>query len=434
MNTLSDAHSGSREIPISVPRPARGARCVDVVPTAEVDSHDSRPPWQGNVQGAYSLTAEPIKPTVTRTREYGGWLELSRSALHHNLAGVRRLVEPAQVMAVVKANAYGAGATGMARVLQDGGVTRFAVATVDEAVALREAGIGGDILCLTYFDRSDAEAIRHLNLTLTVFSENGVSILSAIARETGTRLTVWVKVDTGLSRLGVPIEGAAQFIDGVVRDTPLDITGIYSTLTEDRDRDRQQLARLLALRQQLPAAFDAAWSLASSHGILTMPESCLDVVRPGVMLLGFLPSERSRMDAQRVASADLRSVVTWKTRIASVKTVPAGGQVGYGEQLPLAGDTRVACLMVGWSDGYSGSPKQKSCILIGDHRCPVLALSANTTLVDVTAMESAKAGDEAVLLGRQSDAEIGLEELARAAGGVYRMLAGIPARVARIWT
>ena len=336
-------------------------------------------------------------------------------------------------MAVVKANAYGAGATGMARVLQDGGVTRFAVATVDEAVALREAGIGGDILCLTYFDRSDAEAIRHLNLTLTVFSENGVSILSAIARETGTRLTVWVKVDTGLSRLGVPIEGAAQFIDGVVRDTPLDITGIYSTLTEDRDRDRQQLARLLALRQQLPAAFDAAWSLASSHGILTMPESCLDVVRPGVMLLGFLPSERSRMDAQRVASADLRSVVTWKTRIASVKTVPAGGQVGYGEQLPLAGDTRVACLMVGWSDGYSGSPEQESCILIGDHRCPVLALSANTTLVDVTAMESAKAGDEAVLLGRQSDTEIGLEELARAAGGVYRMLAGIPARVARIW-
>jgi alanine racemase len=371
---------------------------------------------------------------VTKIKEYGGWLELSRPALHHNLAGVRRLVEPAQIMAVLKANAYGAGATGMARVLQDGGVTRFAVATVDEAVALREAGIHGDILCLTYFDLSDAEAIRHLNLTLTVFSESSASTLRAIARKTGSRLRVWVKVDTGLSRLGVPVEEAAQFIDGMVRDTPLDITGIYSTLSEDRDRDRQQLARLLTLRRQLPAAFDAAWSLASSNGILTMPESCLDIVRPGVMLLGFPPSERSRMDAHRVARADLRSVVTWKTRIAGVKTVAAGGQVGYGEPLRLAGDTRVASLMVGWSDGYSGSPEGESCVLIGGRRCAVLALSANTTLVDVTAMDAARAGDEVVLLGRQSNAEIGVEELARAAGGVYRMLAGIPAGVPRIWT
>ena len=388
----------------------------------------------GIVQGPHSLTADTMTPTVTEMNEYGGWLELSRSALLHNLAGVRRLVEPAQVTAVVKANAYGAGATGMARVLEDGGVTRFAVATVEEAVALREAGIEGDILCLTYFDRNDTEAIRHHELTPTVFSESGLSILSAIARKAGDRLRVWVKVDTGLSRLGVPIEEAAEFVDGILRDTSLDITGIYSTLTEDPDRDRQQLARLLTLRQQLPASFDAAWSLASSHGILTMPESSLDVVRPGIMLLGFPPSEPQRMDAHRVASADLRSVVTWKTRIAGVKTVPAGEQVGYGQRLPLAANTRVASLMAGWSDGYSGSPERESCVLVGGRRCSVLALSANTTLVDVTAIDSAKAGDEAVLLGRQSNAEIDLEELARAAGGVYRMLAGIPARVPRLWT
>ena len=371
---------------------------------------------------------------MTETKEYGGWLELSRSALLHNLAGVRRLAEPAQVMAVVKANAYGAGAVGMAGVLQSGGVTRFAVATVDEAIALREAGIDGEILCLTYFDRGDTEAIRHHGLTSTVSSESGVSLLSTIARKAGARLHVWVKVDTGLGRLGVPVERAVEFVDSILRDTPLDVTGIYSTLTESRDRDRRQLARLLALRRQLTAKSGALWSLASSHGILTMPGSCLDVVRPGVMLLGFPPSEPERMDADRVASADLRSVVTWKTRIAGVKTVPAGEQVGYGEQLPLAGNTRVACLMIGWSDGYSGSPQQESCVLIGNHRCAVLALSANTTLVDATAIESAKAGDEAVLLGRRNDAEIGVEELARAGGGVYRMLAGIPARVPRIWS
>ncbi|GMQ76048.1 MAG: alanine racemase [Gammaproteobacteria bacterium] len=384
--------------------------------------------------GPHSLTADAITPTVTEMKEYGGCLELSRLALLHNLAGVTRLAEPAQVMAVVKANAYGTGAVGMAGVLQAGGVTRFAVATVDEAIALREAGIDGEILCLTYFDRGDAEAIRHHGLTSTVSSESGVSILSTIARKAGARLHVWVKVDTGLGRLGVPVERAAEFVDSILRDTPLDVTGIYSTLTESRDRDRQQIARLLALRRQFPAAIDATWSLASSHGILTLPESCLDVVRPGVMLLGFPPSEPARMDAHRVAIADARSVVTWKTRIAGIKTLPAGEQVGYGEQSPLAANTRVASLMVGWSDGYSGSPEHRSCVVIGGHRCRVLALSANTTLVDVTASESAKAGDEAVLLGRGKHAEISVEELARAGGGVYRMLAGIPARVPRIWS
>ena len=385
------------------------------------------------MQGPRSLTAEPMTTTVTRIKEYGGWLELSRSALHHNLAGVRGLVGPAQIMAVVKADAYGAGATGMAGALQDDGVTRFAVATVDEAVALREAGIHGDILCLTYFDPGDAEAIRHQDLTLTVFSDSSVSTLAGIAGGSGGRLRVWVKVDTGLGRLGVPVEEAAAFIDGIVSGTPLDVRGIYSTLSEDPDRDHQQLARLLALRRQLPPAFDAAWSLASSNGILTMPESCLDVVRPGVMLLGFPPSEPSRMDAGRVERADLRSVVTWKARISGVKTVPAGEQVGYGHPSSLAADTRVASLMVGWSDGYSGSPEGESCVLVGGRRCPVLASSANTTLVDVTAVGSAGAGDQAVLLGRQSAATVEPEELARAAGGVYRMLAGIPARVPRIW-
>ena len=130
INTLRDDHSGSRDNPRSVHRLAHGALCVDAVSTTEVDFHDSRSPWQENVQGPRSLTAEPMTTTATRIKEYGGWLELSRSALHHNLAGVRGLVGRAQIMAVVKADAYGAGATGMASALQDGGVTRFAVATV----------------------------------------------------------------------------------------------------------------------------------------------------------------------------------------------------------------------------------------------------------------------------------------------------------------
>lgn len=370
---------------------------------------------------------------MSEIKQYGGWLELSRSALRHNLAGVKRLVGGAQLMAVVKANAYGAGATGMAQVLQDEGVTRFAVATVAEGAALREAGIAGDILCLTYFDHSDGIAIQRNDLTLTVFSGESVSILNDIAQQAGKRMRAWVKVDTGLGRLGVPVNEAATFIDGIAREPSLLVAGVFSTLSENDAQDRRQLARLLALREALPGSIDALWSLASSQGILTLADSCLDVVRPGVMLLGFPPSEPDRMDADRVSEADPRSVVTWKTRIASVKVVAAGEQVGYGDQPALAADTRVASLMTGWADGYDGSPNAASCVLIDGERCPVIALSANTTLVDVTAVASANSGDEVILLGQQGDKEIGVEELARAASGVYRMLAGIPARVPRIW-
>lgn len=371
---------------------------------------------------------------MSETRSYGGWLELSRRALVHNLAGVRRLAGAADVMPVVKANAYGAGAAGMARVLQDEGVRRFAVAYVDEAVALREAGIDGDILCLTYFDDSDTQAIRRLRLTTTLFCERGASILSEAAGKDGERVRVWVKVDTGLGRLGVPVDEAPAFVERIRRDTTLELAGIYSTLTENRARDRQQLARLLALRERVPAASGVLWSLASSNGILTLPESCLDVVRPGVMLLGLPPSGPERMDAGRLASADLMPVVTWKSRIASLKTVPTGEQVGYGERPTLSGDTRVASLMVGWADGYRGSVEQHSRVLVGGRRSPVLAVSANTTLADVTAAGSVEVGDEVVLLGSQNDESITFEDLAPAAGGVYRMLAGIPARAPRIWS
>jgi alanine racemase len=140
------------------------------------------------------------------------------------------------------------------------------------------------------------------------------------------------------------------------------------------------------------------------------------------------------LDADRVALADLMPVVAWKARIAGIRTLPAGEQVGYGERSPLERDTRVASLMVGWADGYPGSTEHRSHALAGGNRCPVLASSANTTLIDVSAVQSLEPDDEAVLLGRQNGAEIGTEEFARAGGGVYRMLARIPARAPRIWS
>ena len=157
------------------------------------------------------------------------------------------------------------------------------------------------IVCLTYFDAGDVDAIWRHDITPTVFNDAGVALLNDAAPKQRSRPRVWVKVDTGLGRLGVPADEAAAFIDGILRDTPLEIAGIYSTLAERGDGDARQLARLLALRERLPALARRRVEPRLQQRHPDDAGGCLDVVRPGVMLLGFPPSEPERMDAERLA-------------------------------------------------------------------------------------------------------------------------------------
>lgn len=367
------------------------------------------------------------------------WLELSRRSLLANLAGLRRLVGTARIMPVVKADAYGAGAVPIAQALAAEGVDAFAVASVREAVELREAGIPGTVVVLTYFLRDEVDAILTHDLSPVVFVPDHVAWLAERAEARGGRVRVWVKIDTGLGRIGVPAGEAADFVRQVAKQGRLRIEGLLSTLSENPERNPLQVRRLLDVGAQVPELGRAPLSLASSQGILSLPESCLDVVRPGIMLLGVAPG-RERLDPALVERAGLRRVVTWKARVAYVKVVPRGEQVGYGVRQALERDTPVATLAVGWADGYPQTIQGSGHLLLRGRRCPVLAVSANATMVDVTGLGDvtpgegrADAPEEAVLLGRQGEEEIGVEELARFAGSAYRLLATIPASVPRIW-
>jgi len=362
------------------------------------------------------------------------WLELSQERLLHNLRGVRALVGKAEIMAVVKANAYGAGAVGMARVLSSDGVEAFGVGNVLEGVELGEGGIRGTILCLSYFARDDVDAFFEYGLTPTVFSLDAARLLSERARARKRRLRVWIKMDTGLGRLGVPFQAAPDFIRQVGQQAHLEIEGLFSTLTENPERDPDQVRRLLQVRCQVPEWAHLKLSLASSHGILSLPASYLDVVRPGIMLLGWEPSERERMDMDLVRRADLQPIATWKTQVGYVKVVPGGEQVGYGRRAPLSQDTSVATLTIGWADGYPPAMGNGGHVLHRGRRCPVLAVSANSTMVDVTGSPEIAIGDEMVLLGKQDSEEITAAEMTQAAGNVYRLLAAVPPRVPRIWS
>jgi alanine racemase len=173
-------------------------------------------------------------------------------------------------------------------------------------------------------------------------------------------------------------------------------------------------------------------SIASTQGVLSMPESRLDVVRPGIALLGVAP-HAERLDAAIVHRLELRPIVTWKARVAYVKVVPRGECVGYGRRPELQRDTPIATLAVGWADGYPQTLQGVGTVLLGGRRCPVLAISANSTMVDVTGVDGVERDDAAVLLGHQGSERIAVEEIARVIGSFYRVLAGIPRSAPRIW-
>ncbi len=362
------------------------------------------------------------------------WLELSRANLWHNLAGVRALCGDAQIMAVVKANAYGAGAAGMAQALAAAGVTLFGVATVAEGIALRQARVAGRIVCLAYCAREEAPALFDYDLIPSIYTLAAARLLDAEARARGRRLPVWIKVDTGLHRLGVPYLAAADFLAAVLALDGLEVAAVFTTLTENPGRDPVQAQRLLDLRAVLPSLARVPFSLVSSHGLLSRLDCYGEIVRVGILLHGLEPSERSRLDADRLARADLRPVVAWKARVGDVKMAAAGEQVGYALRPALAEATRVATLTVGWADGYPAAMGRGGAVLLQGRRCPVLAVSANCTMVDVGRLSAVVIGDEAVLLGQQAAVAITAEEVARIAGvSVYHVLASVPPYTARYW-
>ncbi len=362
------------------------------------------------------------------------WLELSRANLLHNLAGVRALCGGRQIMAVVKANAYGAGAAGMARMLADAGVRLFGVATAAEGVALRQAGVAGRIVCLAYFAREDVPALFEYDLIPGIYTLAAARLLDAEARARGRRLSVWIKVDTGLHRLGVPHLAATDFLTAVLALDGLEVAAVFTTLTENPGRDPLQMERLRAPIVALPSLTRVPLSLVSSHGLLCRLAFYGEIVRVGILLHGLEPSERSRLDADRLARADLRPIATWKALVGDVKTAAAGEQVGYALRPALAGATRVATLTVGWADGYPSAMSRGGAVLLRGRRCPVLAVSANCTMVDASSLDAVAIGDQAVLLGRQAAEEISAAEVAQVAGtSVYHVLAAVPAVTPRCW-
>ena len=343
------------------------------------------------------------------------WVEVDHAAIRSNLATVRRLAGDAQVIAVVKANAYGHGAVPVARTLVGAGAERLAVATVDEGAELRADGIGVPIVLLWGIGPGEAPSVVEHELEPIVYDEPTVALLEGAAASAGVRVGVHLKVDSGLGRQGADPDDALSLASLVARSPHLVLTGTMSHLAvpgEDEaytEVQRLRLARVVdAMRS---AGIDAGLvHVSATGGILSGAPGLVeaDAVRPGLALYGLVPpwagSERD---------PGLRPALTLKALPLRVFDLPAGDAIGYGLRFRAATSTRIATLGIGYGDGWPRVHANNGFALVRGVRVPIVgAVSMDGIMLDVGAVDGVTGDDEFVLIGEQGEARITVEEVA----------------------
>jgi alanine racemase len=363
------------------------------------------------------------------------YVEISRSQLAANYRAVRDAVAPSTgVIGVVKADAYRHGAVEVARVLAGQGIEWLAVSSVDEAVALREAGIQTRILVMAGVMSWERNAVREFRLTPAVHTLDELR-----AWNEGGPIEVHLKVDTGMDRLGT--RATASEIATAVHAAPqvgveglmshfASATDFVSLQTDDQISAFHQMAGALAEHGIRPRLMH----FSSSNAVAYPRRSAwLSLVRPGHAIYGYVSPARG---PHPPAAFTVEPALQWKTRIVTVKDIPAGARVGYGGSFTAPAPMRIAVLAAGYADGVPHRLSNKGKVIAGGRFAPMLGtVSMDLTTVDITQSPQLKPGDEVTLLGREGDLTLDAQQIARTAGTIsYNVLCGISARVKRVYT
>jgi alanine racemase len=361
------------------------------------------------------------------------WVEINLDAIAGNVRAVKRIVgENVTLFAVIKADAYGHGAVAVARTALLNGAGYLAVANVQEAVDLRDTGIEAPILVMGYTpEHALRQAIRQ-QITITLYDIDLARAFDRAAQDIGGTLRAHVKVDTGMGRLGVPAGDAVNFFRYLLGMKNIEVEGIYTHFaTADEDASYVQ-EQLRAFRGVLTPLRAAGYSFkyihaANSAAALAHPDAHFNAVRVGLALYGLAPSDIVPLPA------GFEAAMTWKTSIASVKTLPPGHPIGYGNSYYTTGYERVAVIPVGYADGFRRAPHATPCVLVKGEVAPVVGrISMEKTVIRVDHLPDVSIGDEVVLMGRQGAVCITAEDIAARWGTInYEVVCAALARIPR---
>jgi alanine racemase len=362
---------------------------------------------------------------------YRCWAEIDRSALRHNAKLVRERISPAEMLAVVKANAYGHGLIGVAETLADQ-AQFFGVANLEEAMALRES-FSHPIVILGPALPGERSTIAERGFIPTISAFEEAEDFNRLVRR--SPVAVNFKIDTGMGRMGVPEDEALEVLKKVSTFPNIRIHSVSTHLPvsgEDADYTRDQILHFSELIKQFRAAvpIDYKVHVLQSAGLLGFAghTGFFDMVRAGIVLYGISPLP----EFQNL----LKPAMTWKTRISLVRDIPKGSSISYGRTFITPRKMRIATLSAGYADGYPWHLSNRdAAVLVRGQRCALLGrVTMDLMMIDVTKIDNARVGDEVVLMGRDGNEEISCTELARTAGTIpWEITTRIGARVQRVY-
>ena len=367
------------------------------------------------------------------------WAEVDLDAIAHNIKEIRKITNPdAQIMAVVKADAYGHGFLEVTRTLLENGADRLAVAMLQEGKQLRSRGVTVPILVLGALGGETAEDLINFDITPSVFSYDFAKALSYEAERKEKVVKIHIKIDTGMSRIGfLAGDNDEEIVDEIFRISKLpyiEIEGIFSHFAASDEADKTytllQFERFMNVCQALEerGVRIPIKHICNSAGIMMYPEMHLDMVRPGVILYGMYPSDE--VDKSKL---HLVSAMTLKSTVTHVKEVPAGRGVSYGREYITDRRTKIATVPIGYADGYLRKLAREGKMIVNGVKVPIIGrICMDQCMIDVTNVHNIDKGDEVIIFGREG---VTIDDLARWLDTInYEVSCVIGKRIPRIYT
>lgn len=370
------------------------------------------------------------------------WAEVSLAALGGNFHAVQKHVgQSVTICAVVKADGYGHGAVECARALESEGAQWLGVTDAAEGWALRGAGVSARILLMTGIWKGEEDGIVAQNLTPTIWEPWHIEALERAARKRKSVLPVHLKLDTGMHRLGASPAALPHLCEMLSACKHLTLEGVSTHFASAEVLDAEDAVRQMK-------CFEEGLAVLQSHGLRARlvhmgnsaamsarPDTWKTMVRPGIALYGYSLAFTRGGESAAVPELALRPVLSWKTRVLTVKDVAAGQAVGYMGTFVTKAQSRIAVLPVGYADGYPRLLSNRARVIVGGEYAPVVGrVSMDLTIVDVSQIRGVEVGDEVILIGGRADKKVDAVELARLCESVpYEILCGLSQRVPRVY-
>ena len=396
------------------------------------------------------LAVTILTTEVTTLNKHLTWAEINLSAYAHNITELKRITRKgARLMAVVKANGYGHGAIEVAREALKNGAEYLGVARINEAVQLRTAGLDAPILIFGYSPPDLADTLIKYDLTQTVYSFSIANALSEYALQKGTKICVHIKADSGMGRLGLPLvsgnrggteyhplQNSVQEVESISRLSGLTVEGIFTHFATADSGDKSyakiqievftDFLKHLGRKGLVPPIKHAA----NSGALIDLPESHLDMVRPGIATYGLYPS-----DEVNKSKADLKPVMTLKSKIIQLKKVPAGFNVSYGITYQTKKPTTIATVPVGYADGFNRLLSNRGHMLVHGQRAPIVGrVCMDLTMLDVGRVPDVAIEDDVVVFGQDHSGSVTADHIASKLATInYEVVSTITARVPRVY-